>query len=39
MKISFPPTKFGGHRHCGSEDNNFSLPCDLARPRDHRVMS
>ena len=38
-EISYPPEKFGGHRHCGSEDNDFSLPCDLARARDQRFMS
>ena len=29
---------FGGHKHCGSGDNGFSLSRDFARPRDQKVI-
>ena len=35
--VSYHPTKFGGHRHCGSGDV-FSLSRDLTRPCDQKVI-
>ena len=36
--VSHHLVKFGGHWHCGSWDNGFSLSRDLARPCDQRIM-
>ena len=33
IKVSYHRAKFGGHRHCGSEDNDFSMSHHLIRPR------
>ena len=32
IKGSYHLAKFGGHRHCGSEDNDFTLSHHLIRP-------
>ena len=36
--VSHQLAKFGGHRHCGSGDNGFSLSRDLAKPGDQSVI-
>ena len=36
--MSDHPAKFGGDKHCDSEDVSFSLSYDLKKPRDQRVL-
>ena len=39
MKVSYHLAKFDGRRYSDSRDiSGFSLPSDLARPRDQKVM-